>query len=77
MSCFFLCLCVCVFSGSLGNTEGEFDNEHTDDPSGRAWFPGEVSMLAVGVELEKAEAEEQAELEKQRAIMEFDPAHLD
>ena len=27
-------------------------------------------------ELEKAEAEEQAELEKQRAIMEFDPAHL-
>ena len=28
-------------------------------------------------ELEKAEAEEQAELEKQRAIMEFDPAHLD
>ena len=27
-------------------------------------------------ELEQAEAEEQAELEKQRAIMEFDPAHL-
>ena len=28
-------------------------------------------------ELEQAEAEEQAELEKQRAIMEFDPTHLD
>ena len=28
-------------------------------------------------ELEHAEAEEQAELEKQRAIMEFDPTHLD
>ena len=45
--------------------------------SRKCWITGAMARWkSWNRELEKAEAEEQAELEKQRAIMEFDPAHL-